>query len=497
MRARFFRLRRTFLTDKSGPPVPSEGVATPKTSLPPPLPPPPPPPPPHATAGRASAYFSSYKTILGKSKASLRYWLNRFQPWSPDHRFAVASWMAIGTTWWIVAGTSTFLSLVFWVVPSDEFQQFVARQASEYVGHHTGAQVTFGSAIQPSWRTLRLRDVEIVRTEETSGIKDCTALKLRIEQMDVKVSLLWLLEGKGLLEEVHLNGVSGTIDRRNSWNAYDSEGNLIPWQDVPFEPYDQRARAAPYRGSPHLRKVTVKDAQIALFQPEPTRPLHINLHHLESRRLRRQWLLYDLLGSTAEGQLDERLFSLRPVPSDDPKAPLQSRFHMDGVNVDIGQPGATGPLSWITEGRIDVNAIFYFPRITPETPSPGHVRMKVDLNLTHLTASVPLRDKHISYLNAALVQPMVVYLNTNYVSIPLSAWLDIPINHFYGAWSPYQACITDALSEAVGVELSRRVADQKRPRNLLWLFIKGVDGVWRAAKHSAYVMWHVYFLDMA
>lgn len=47
--------------------------------------------------------------------------------------------------------------------------------------------------------------------------------------------------------------------------------------------------------------------------------------------------------------------------------------------------------------------------------------------------------------------------------------------------------MTDALSEAVGVELAKKVADQKRPRNLLWLAIKGVEGVWRAAKHGLYI----------
>jgi len=52
--------------------------------------------------------------------------------------------------------------------------------------------------------------------------------------------------------------------------------------------------------------------------------------------------------------------------------------------------------------------------------------------------------------------------------------------------------MTDALSEAVGVELSHKVADQKRPKNLLWMLIKGVDGVWRASKHAAYILWHGY-----
>ena len=93
--------------------------------------------------GQQRPYFdlSKYKTVWGKAKASLRFSLNRFQPWSADHRLAIASWMvgrrgasffrrfssfsslspdqAIGTTWWVVAGTSTFLSVVIFVLPSD------------------------------------------------------------------------------------------------------------------------------------------------------------------------------------------------------------------------------------------------------------------------------------------------------------------------------------------------------------------------------------------
>jgi distribution and morphology protein 31 len=123
------------------------------------------------------------------------------------------------------------------------------------------------------------------------------------------------------------------------------------------------------------------------------------------------------------------------------------------------------------------------------------VRAMVDLNLTHLTASVPLADQQISYLNAALVQPMVVYLNTNYVSIPVHAVISIPLSYFDGAWSPYAAAMTDALSEAVGVELSHKVSDQKRPKNILWMLVMGFDGIWRATKHSAYLLWHGYVLN--
>lgn len=130
-----------------------------------------------------------------------------------------------------------------------------------------------------------------------------------------------------------------------------------------------------------------------------------------------------------------------------------------------------------------------------------------------------------SYLNAALVQPIVVFLNTNYVSIPLHANLEIPLKYFDGAWSPYAAAMTvsflvcsrpsihpvqDALSEAAGVALSAKVSDHRKvdvsfsfslsyfprqPKNVVWLIIMGVDGAWRAAKHGLYVVWHQFLYE--
>jgi distribution and morphology protein 31 len=139
-----------------------------------------------------------------------------------------------------------------------------------------------------------------------------------------------------------------------------------------------------------------------------------------------------------------------------------------------------------------VDAFFYMPKNYRGETRDDKVRVKVHMNLNHLTASVPMGDQQISYLNSALVQPMVIYLNSNWVSVPIEANLAIPIEYYDGAWSPYGACMTDALSEAVGVELSRKTADQKKPRNMVWLLIKGVDGVWRGAKHTLYLLWHGY-----
>ena len=465
--------------------------------------------------GRPYFDLSKYKTIFGKARASLRFSLNRFQPWTADHRLAIASWMAIGTTWWIVAGTSTFLSVVIFVLPAERTQEHIARKVSNYVTQYTGAEISFASAIQPTWKTLRFTDVRIRRTEAMCGIKDSMEIDVSIDQLDIKVSLLWLLEGKGIVEKAYVRGVRGVMDRRNCWNEYDENGELIPFSaHVPVD-FDKRWRSEWYKGSFDLRECQVYDVEIKLLQPEPRRALRCVIHSLHSNRLRRQFLAYDLLCSTIDGSLDYRLFSLRPPADLQIEGFTVSHFTMNGMDVDIAKAGgATGPLSWMTRGRIDVNAMFYFPKDYAGQETDQKVRIKVDMNLNHLTASIPMGDDQISYLNAALIQPMgksdfnchffvhlfvilisflkVIYLNTNYISIPLSAWLAIPVRYYNGAWSPYAACMTDALSEAVGVELSHRVADQKRPKNVLWMLIKGVDGVWRAGKHALYIFWHGY-----
>lgn len=304
-----------------------------------------------------------------------------------------------------------------------------------------------------------------------------------------------MLEGKGLVERAEIRGVRGVLDRRKCWNEYDEEGDLIPFDQLPVVPPDERWRSEWYKGSFHLRHCLVSDVEIQLLQPEPKRPLHLVIHSLHSTRLRRQFLAYDLLCSTVEGSLDNRLFSLRPPKDLQIEGFLVTHFNINGMDVDLAKAGgATGPLSWMTRGRIDVDSLFYMPKDYVGEPNDTRkVHVRVKMQLTHLNARVPLGDQEISYLNAALVQPMVVFLNTNYVAIPIDSWLSIPIRYYNGAWSPYGACMTDALSEAVGVELSRKVADQKRPKNLLWMLIKGVDGVWRACKYyTTYILWYGY-----
>ena len=200
----------------------------------------------------------------------------------------------------------------------------------------------------------------------------------------------------------------------------------------------------------------------------------------------------------------------------------------------------SGPMSWINHGTIDIqvdctlphvtdaDSVFYRTLHTPRQQQselaelrrqedehahllfPGSetwwlganrqpattaveekpIEIDVFLNLRHLNASVPLTDPDTSYTNTALVQPLVAYINTNYVSIPIHCDVRMPLGNFYGSTYPAEAGLYDILSEAVYHELVHKVRQQKQVSKLSDALVLGVNGLARAVVH----LWKLYFV---
>jgi hypothetical protein len=210
-------------------------------------------------------------------------------------------------------------------------------------------------------------------------------------------------------------------------------------------------------------------------------------------------------------------------------------------------------VSWITQGAIDIQVDYTLPGVTEtyvdpwdETAYKYHnrsaadieqqeeqeqkllgieparfgeelnlehlINIKLRLNLRNLNASVPLNDPESTYMNLALVQPLVAYINTNYVSIPIRCHVAIPLvcahalycialhlwywrtlvvqSNFEGSYYPAEAGMYDALSEAVYNELVHQVQQQKQVSKLADAFVLGINGIGRAIAH----MWRCYFV---
>ncbi|WFC98949.1 Mitochondrial distribution and morphology protein 31, mitochondrial precursor [Malassezia yamatoensis] len=201
--------------------------------------------------------------------------------------------------------------------------------------------------------------------QEEQPDKNFSLFELRIDSLDVQLSLRRWLDGHGLIHAAEIRGVRGIIDRRN-----------VYWD--PEKPYDPRAsRRKPRTGDLNLSSLTMEDFLVTVYQPGNFRPFNASIFEMRLPRLRVQWLFYDLLNADSiTGQIDGCLFSLHKPQSVQHTSHhlygrhkgnyLQnwSRLRVDGVNIDHVQKmsGMAGPLNWIYAGRFDMVADIKFPR---------------------------------------------------------------------------------------------------------------------------------------
>ena len=159
---------------------------------------------------------------------------------------------------------------------------------------------------------------------------------------------------------------------------------------------------------------------------------------------------------------------------------------MDGLNVDHLQSMTTqdGPFSWITSGKVDAVLDIKFPRDPSDelalstildeladvltsvaSPSidriPGQrelakpplsapsdqvdevegaedtprVIVDIDLRFRDLKAAVPLFTSDLSYVNNALIRPIVAFMNANRTLVPIRCRVVKDLEDFDGAWT--------------------------------------------------------------
>lgn len=105
------------------------------------------------------------------------------------------------------------------------------------------------------------------------------------------------------------------------------------------------------------------------------------------------------------------------------------------------------------------------PRPTPiEEQSPSYLVMDMRIHLNDVRAAVPLfhsREHLGGYVNAALVRPIVAYINAKRTYIPISCRIVKRVSDFDGSWSVYDCGLMDDLSAEVYAAFARDVEDQQ------------------------------------
>ncbi|KAI9311972.1 mitochondrial distribution and morphology proteins-domain-containing protein [Dichotomocladium elegans] len=406
-------------------------------------------------------------------KIRIKYPLMRqMRPWTLNDVTAMFSWLFLGQSLWLLVGTTSFVSLVLWVGSNSRlFQEWLAYRIGQYLTSATGATVVFESAIVPNWKDgkIRLNHVHIFRMPRSerekferhaatppyverkpgtttmaataitaanaeddplAGVtldddeKDNEVLRnymwfdLTCERVEVTLSLLRWMDGKGLVQSADVKGVRGVIDRRH-----------VRWSGT-YDPVQARHKYTP--GDFELAKFTLEDLLVTVYQPNGFRPYPISIFSAQLDQFRKQWLFYDILCATSiVGAFDKCLFSVHspqleksvleqadhidakktgfrshdiyhysPFAKPDPNGVVvggeteqfgvltdqgmrkqgykrKSRLRIDGVKIDHINRGLSGPPGWITSGSVDTCADIYIPQEASEADSTELLRKLV------------------------------------------------------------------------------------------------------------------------
>jgi distribution and morphology protein 31 len=257
------------------------------------------------------------------------------------------------------------------------------------------------------------------------------------------------------------------------------------------------------------------DVLVSIYQPDNFRPFSVSIFSCDLPQLRKQWLFYDFLSANMmSGSFDNSLFTIHPRQThgftgarledgmeDGKPSPWKkhNRIRVDGLNIDHLNRGVQGPFSWIYEGTVDIVADIMLPaendesiakvmadfydrleatvtsnqysetlsqrsQKDPESLSEADKRflaMDLRVHLNNVRASVPIFTRDLSYINNALIRPIVAYINSKRTFIPINCRLVKRASDFDGSWTIFDSGLMDDLSAATYDAFARDVVDDE------------------------------------
>ena len=349
------------------------------------------------------------------------------------------------------------------------------------------------------------------RSEGEEEDVNYTQFDLSFDTVNVTLSFTKWFNSKGLLRDVQIKGVRGVIDR-----------TLMHYPGDYVDPRTYKHEHNP--GDFEINSFKLEDLLVTVHQPHGFRPFSISIFSCDLPQLRRQWLFYDFLSAnTMSGSFDESLFTIHPrqmhghvggqlgsgleITGQAVPWKKHSRLRIDSLNIDHLNRGVAGPFSWIHEGNVDIVADLMFPADNDESiskvMSDFYDRMEatvttsrqlpkgrdstqvgddgstasidsassdddkrflvLDLrvHLNDIRAAVPIFTKDLSYVNNALIRPIVAYMNSRRTFIPINCRVVKRASEFDGSWTIFDSGLMDDLSAEVrfDTKLAKHVAD--------------------------------------
>lgn len=414
-------------------------------------------------------------------KIRTRWLLKRSnRPFNTDDYSAFFSWIVISNALLIALATTTFFSLIIFTINTVFAQEFVARKLGEFITKNSKLSVVFENAIVPGWKDGKIsfnkvlvsrrpkKSLKFVKGSSVSVDDDLefeddgnyTQYDITIEEVNFTLSFNKWMNGRGIIDTCELKGVRGVIDRTHvKWDPNDSATN---YKNV-YQP-----------GDFEIDGFKIEDMLVTLYQPGGFRPFTVEIYNMNCSIFRKHWLFYDMLNADiVNGSYDGALFTIhkrqRGLDQLDENSRLQ-RLRINSLDVEHLNRGLEGPFGWITNGKVDMIGDLIVPeesdswfdllkknKVEPEQ----QVILNLSIKLNNVRASVPFQTPELSYINYALIRPIVAYINSKNTYIELNNQIIKPKQDFDGSWTVYDSLLMDDISEEVYNNFVNYVVDEE------------------------------------
>lgn len=367
----------------------------------------------------------------------------------------------------------------------------------------------------------RQAELEGAREEEEEDT-NYTQFDVTINTVNVTLSFVKWWNGKGLLRDVEVKGVRGVVDR----TSVDWGGEYIDPRSFKHEHNPGDFEIDSFK----MEDLLVTMHQPNGFRPFSVSIFSCELPQLRKQWLFYDFLSANNMSGAFDGSLftihprQIHGFAGSHASHDDSKPPGETglwkkhnRLRIDGLKIDHLNRGVEGPFGWIHEGNVDIVADVMFPaetddsiaRVmsdfydrmeatvtsnrylhpgdhdtgtddseTKELDAPYSEKVQQDndkrflvmdlrLHLNSVKAAVPLFTHDLSYINQALIRPIVAYINSKRTFIPINCRIVKRASEFDGSWTIFDSGLMEDLSAETYEAFAKDVVDgQARMRRL-------------------------------
>ena len=389
---------------------------------------------------------------------------------------------------------------------------FVSRRPGQGTGRVSkGSPSTEAAAAVAMARVDKLKEsgaslpVGIIGDEEEEDT-NYTQFDLSLDTVNVTLSFTKWFNSKGLLRDVEIKGVRGVIDRtsvhygeeyvdprtyKHEHNPGDFEINSFKMEDLLVTLHQ------PHNFRPF--SISIFSCDLPQLRRQWLFYDFLSAHNMSGSF---DESLFTIHPRQMHGHVGSQFTS--GVESNSQGSPWkkQSRLRIDTLNIDHLNRGVEGPFSWIREGNVDIVADIMLPadndesiakvmsdfydRMEATVTSSGYVQgkrtiegessivnnddlhteaevansiksdddrrfvvMDLRVHLNDIRAGVPLFTKDLSYVNNALVRPIVAYMNSRHTFIPINCRVVKRASEFDGSWTLYDSGLLEDLSAEV------------------------------------------------